>query len=161
MSMEEMKGMIKLPTPQRQQRSAPRQSRTTMSLQRRFVLMLLMRPDLATAADLNWAQISNDEDVLVKVALEAAIAYPQSKPAAILHHMQGKVNAGVMRDIERELHLLDESLDFSLEFEGARKQLKETYQKRDADALLSRLQEKLPSQLTDEEKALLRLGGRR
>lgn len=156
-SMDEMKGMIKMPTPQRQQKAMPKQNRTTMSLQRRFVLMILMRPDLANIEDITWVQQSNDEDALVKASLEAAIAYPQSKPAAILHQLQGKVDDRLMREVERELHLLDEGLDFALEFEGARKQIKELYQQREHSNLLDKIKEKPLSELTDEEKALLRL----
>lgn len=155
-SMDEMKGTIKMPTPQRQQKAMPKQARTTMSLQRRFVLMLLMRPDLAGAGDLVWAQQGSDEDVLVKASLEAAISYPQSKPAAILHHLRDKVDERLMREVERELHLLDEGLDFALEFAGARKQIRELYQQREHSHLLDKIKEKPLSELTDEERALLR-----
>ena len=53
-SLDEMKSMIKMPTIQRPKNAAPRQVRTTVSLQRRFLLMLLMRPDLVAQQDLEW-----------------------------------------------------------------------------------------------------------
>ena len=155
-SLDEIRGMIKLPTPQRQQKSLPRQARTTMSLQRRFVLMLLMQPALAVADDLAWALGNSDEDTLVKVALEAALAYPNSKPGAILHSLEGKVDGRIMREMERELHLLDESLDIALEFHGARTHLIELYAQRNHSLLLDKLKEKSLSELTEQEKALLK-----
>jgi len=158
-SLDEIRGMIKMPSSQRQQKSMPRQARTTMSLQRRFVLMLLMQPALASAEDLAWAMGSSEEDVLVKVSLEAALAYPNSKPGAILHSLEGKVDGRIMREMERELHLLDESLDIALEFQGARKHLIEMYTQRGHSILLDKLKEKSLSELTEQERALLKSMG--
>jgi DNA primase len=82
---------------------------------------------------------------------------PQSNPAAILHQMRKALDARLISEIQRELHLLDESLDFALEFEGARKQLKDIYSQRKHAKLLDSIKEKSLSQLTDEERALLKL----
>ncbi|MEO8418506.1 MAG: DNA primase [Methylophilaceae bacterium] len=151
-SLDEMQDMIKLPAMDRRPaKTAPRQSRTTVSLHRRFVLMLLMRPGLANGADLVWAQGSADEDMLVRAAIETAIANPKSNPAALLHELEAKVDARLLREIQRELHMLDESLDFALEFEGARKQLKEMFVQREHSFLLDKVQEKSLSELTAEE----------
>ncbi len=151
-SLDEMQVMIKLPAMDRRPaKTAPRQSRTTVSLHRRFVLMLLMRPGLANVADLVWAQGSADEDMLVRAAIETAIANPKSNPAALLHELEAKVDGRLLREIQRELHILDESLDFALEFEGARKQLKEMFVQREHSSLLDKVQEKSLSELTAEE----------
>ena len=156
-SLEEMRDMIKLPdTNQRPAKVAPRQSRTTMSLHRRFVLMLIMQPQLADKADLDWVHGNSEEDKLVRAAMEAAIAYPNSKPAAILHQFEGKVDGRLLSEIERELHILDESLDFALEFEGARKQIRELFAQREHSSLLDKIKEKSLSELTAEERALLK-----
>ena len=156
-SLDEMQDMIKLPDiSRRPQKAAPRQSRTTVSLHRRFVLMLVMRPQLAQQADLAWAKGSSEDDVLVRTAMEAALAYPNSKPAAILHQIEGKVDARLLREIEREIHILDENLDFALEFVGARKQIRELYIQREQSSLLHKIKEKPLSELTAEERALLK-----
>jgi DNA primase len=156
-SLDEMQDMIKLPDMSRRPaKTAPRQSRSTVSLHRRFVLMLLMRPDLANEADLVWAQGSADEDVLVRAAIEAAIANPKSNPAALLHELEAKVDARLLREIQRELHILDESLDFALEFEGARKQIREMFAQREHSSLLDKVKEKSLSELTAEEIELLK-----
>ena len=88
--------------------------------------------------------------------MEAALAYPNSKPAAILHQIEGKVDARLLREIEREIHILDENLDFALEFVGARKQIRELYIQREQSSLLHKIKEKPLSELTAEERALLK-----
>jgi DNA primase len=157
-TLDEMRSMIKLPPLNAAPtRSSPRQSRTTVSLHRRFVLMLLMRPALAQADDLEWLEGDAEEDRMVKIAIEIALQNPQSNPAAILHQMQKELDSRLVQEIQRELHVLDESLDFALEFEGARKQLKDTYSQRKHAKLLDSIKEKSLNQLTEEERALLKL----
>src|SRR5450830_1836744 len=156
-SLDEMRGMIKLPDlNQRPARAMPRQSRTTSSLQRRFVLMLLMQPALANEADLDWVQGNTEDDLLVAAAIKAALAYPNAHAASLLRQLEGEVDGRLMRELERELHLLDEKVDFALEFNGARKHLIETYTQRDQSKLLDTVKEKSLSELTERERALLK-----
>jgi DNA primase len=157
-TLDEMRGMIKLPPLNAPPaRTSPRQSRTTVSLHKRFVLMLLMRPSLAHEMDFDWLEGDAVEERMVKATIEAALLNPQSNPAAILHQMGKALDARLISEIQRELHLLDESLDFALEFEGARKQLKDIYSQRKHAKLLDSIKEKSLSQLTDEERARLKL----
>ena len=157
--MDEMRSMIALPdTERRPQKSQPRQPRTTVSLQRQFVSLLLMQPGLAQSEDLAWVSGNTDEDILVKQALQVALANPRSNPAALMQELQNKVDERLLREIHRELHVLDEKLDFALAFEGARKQLKELMSKRQHAMLLDKIKEKSLSELTAEEKALLKSG---
>ena len=155
-SHDEIQTLIRMPSIQRQKQAMPKQVRTPVSIQRRFLLMLLMRPDLVNAQDLNLIKGGTEEDQLLIAGINAAILYPTSKPAAILHHMQDKADAKLMREIERELQLLDESLDIALEMTGARKQLTEISQQRTHSNLFDKIKEKNLSDLTDEEKTLLR-----
>jgi len=148
--------MVRLPNLQRPQVARPKQTRTPVSIQRRFLLMLLMRPDLVTMQDLSWVKGDTEEDKMLRAAIDAAILYPSSKPAAILHYMQEKADAKLMREVERELQLLDESLDIELEMTGARTQLMGMHQQRAHSNLFDKIKEKSLSELTDEEKALLR-----
>jgi DNA primase len=118
--------------------------------------MLLMRPALASAADLDWVQGNAEDDLLVVAAIKAALAYPNAHAASLLRQLDGEIDGRLMREIERELHLLDESLDFALEFNGARKHLIETYTQRDQSKLLDTVKEKSLSELTEQERALLK-----
>ena len=103
-------------------------TRTAASIGRRFLLTVLMRPDLVEANDLNWAVADDEESRLLRLAMETALAYPSSKPAALMQHFQDKFSPALLRDIQRELHLLDDSLNVELEFAGARTQLMESHQ---------------------------------
>ncbi len=155
-SSQEFDAMIKLPKNQQPKSALPREVRKTVSLQRRFVLMALMRPDLVDESDLKWISDFGQEDILLREVIQIIRKYPDSKPAAILYQLETTVQGQLIREIERELHFLDESLDFALEFHGARKQLKEMYQQRSNSLLLEQLKEKSLSQLTDAERALLK-----
>lgn len=157
-TLDEMRSMIKLPAlnqPSRQ--SAPRQTRKTVSLHRRYVLMLVRQASLASAEDLQWLHGDEEEDRMVRMAIETALHNPQSNPAAIMHQLEKHLDDRLVREIQRELHLLDENLDFALEFEGARKQLREVYSQRKHSRLLDSIREKSLSQLTEEERELLKL----
>jgi DNA primase len=70
--------------------------------------------------------------------------------------MQDKADAKLIREVERELQLLDESLDIALEMSGARTQLSEMQQQRTQSHLFDKIKEKSLSELTEEERALLR-----
>jgi DNA primase len=118
--------------------------------------MLLMRPDLANVTDLEWMQGSSDEDTLLRAVLEVAALHPGSNPAALLHELQQRIDENQLRALQRELHILDENLDFALEFEGARKQIRDMYAQQGRDRLLDRVKEKSLSELTVEERELLK-----
>ncbi len=154
---EEMQDMMRLSSPNKPApRSSQKQMRTPQSLKKRFVLSLLMKPSLANAEDLTWLQGNAEEDHLVKNVLEVALQQPQSNPAVILRNLEHKVDARLLRDIERELHLLDESLDIALEFNGARTQLKDMMQNAQETLLLDRIKGKPLATLTEQERDFLR-----
>lgn len=153
----EMQSLLKLPAINKSPAKATqRQSRAPLSLKKRFVLMLLMQPGLAKPEHLNFVQGLGEEDVLLKAALNAALAQPQSRPAALLHTIAPQVDTRLLHEIQRELHLLDESLDFALEFEGARTQLAEVTQQKQHGGLLDALKEKPFNALTVEEREMLK-----
>ncbi len=154
---QEMQSMLKLPTPQKlAPKAAVRQMRSPISIKKRFVLMLLMQPQLAKPEHLAFAQTADEEDVLLTLAVNAALSQPQSKPATLLHSISPQVDARLLNEIQRELHLLDESLDIALEFSGACTQLRDMVDGVRDNHLLNILKEKPLAQLTDEERALLR-----
>lgn len=157
-SQEELEQMLNLAQPGKSTpKAAQRQLRTTLSLQRRFVLMLLMHPKLAKAEDVDWVCGNSLEDELVRCAITIAAANPASNPAALLRELAARADANLVRDIEQELYRLDENLDMQLEFAGARKQMQEQYAQRQHTSLLNNIREKSLGELTDEEKQQLRL----
>ncbi len=156
-SGDEMRRMMKLPETNRpQKRSAPKQARTTMSLQRRFALMAIMQPRLVQENDREWLTGASDEDEMMRQVVALALANPNAKPVAMLHALEPLIDVRLLPDLQRELHQLDESLDLALEFDGVRKQLKDMSTQRQKAFAVDRLKEKSLSQLTDEERELLK-----
>jgi DNA primase len=153
----EMQSLLKLPTPSKTPTKATqRQSRAPLSLKKRFVLMMLMQPSLAKNEHLNFSQGFGEENVLLEASIYAALDQPQSKPATLLHTIEPHVDPKLLHEIQRELQMLDESLDFALEFEGARTQLVEMTQQKQDDGMLNALKEKSLSALTDQEREMLK-----
>ena len=154
-SETEMQVLMRLPiTNKPPSKPAQRQSRKPLSLKTRFILMALMRPDLVNDGDLKLAEGSLDVDIFFKEVLQACLLRPQFKPAALLHQIQGYPK--LMHEIELELNHLDESLDFALEFEGARTQLTEMVQQGREVKLLNEIKEKPLSALSLEEREMLK-----
>ncbi len=160
LSSEEMQSLLKLPNVNRPPAQArPKQTRTTVSLQKRFCLMLLMRPALAIESDLVWVGGEAEEDILLKQTIETCLSHPHSKPAVLMRELEGKVEAKGLRELERELSLLDETLDLERELAGTRQQLQDVYSHQQSSSLLARVGEKPLSALTEEEKVLLKSVG--
>lgn len=154
---QEMLSVLKLPNLNKSPAKAmQRQSRAPISIVKRFVLMLLMQPGLARPEQLALAQGFDEESVLLKCVIQAALEQPQSKPATLLHTISAMVEPRLWREIQRELHLLDESLDFELEFLGAYAQLTEAANTKRETSLLAQLKEKPFAQLSQQERDLLR-----
>lgn len=159
LSVDEMHGLLKLPNLNKvPQRARPKMTRTTISLQRRFCLMLLMKPSLAMESDLTWVDSQADEDILLKQTIETCLRHPHSKPAVLMRELERKVEANVLRELERELTLLDETL-VDQELAGTRRQLQDVYSHRQSSILLARISEKPLSALTEDEIALLKSVG--
>jgi DNA primase len=118
--------------------------------------MLFMQPGLASQDDLLWLQGDSNEEVLLQQAIETCLMHPHSKPVVIMRELENKVDAKLLRELERELSLLDETLDFASEFAGARQQLQQAYTQKQEGVLLAQISEKPLSALTENEKALLK-----
>jgi DNA primase len=153
---DEMQSLLKLPkvggTPKK---AIQRQSRSPLSLKKRFILLALMRPNLVVQEDVYLVDGVTEEDVFFRDVLNLCLANPAFKPAVLLHSIKG-ADVNLMAEIERGLHQLEESLDFALEFDGARTQLLEGAQQFRGARLLNEIKEKPLSALTLEEREMLK-----
>ncbi len=157
LSLEALEQKLKLPKPNKiPVKSMQKHSRALLSIEKRFVLMLMMQPSLAKPEYLHFGLGFSEHDLLLKATVNAALQQPQSKPAALLHVIEPQVEPRLLREIQRELQQLDESLDFKLEFMGACTQLMEATQKRREGSMLDTLKEKPLSALTAEEREMLK-----
>ena len=157
LSIDEMQSLLKLPNLNKAPVQAkPKLTRTTLSLQKRFCLMLLMQPALANKNDLAWALGNADEDILLHQTIEICLHRPHSKPVVIMRELEHKVDEKVLSELARELNVLDDTIDFSLEISGARNQLQDAYAQKIEDILLAQVSEKPLSALTENERLLLK-----
>jgi len=160
LSADEMHSLLRLPNVNKPPvPGRPKLTRTTVSLQKRFCLILLRRPSFAMQADLALVDGRTDEDVLLKQTIETCLLYPHSNSAVLLHELEAKIEAKVLNELGSELMLLDETLDFEKELAGIRMQLQDVYSHQESTSLLARISEKPLSALTEEEKALLKSVG--
>jgi DNA primase len=155
----EMQSLLRLPKIGKAPGKAlKRQSRSPLSLKKRFVLMALMQPELVSERDLDLFEGDSEEAGFFLNVLNACLVNPTFKPAVLLHTIKS-ADTGLMMEIERELHQFEESLDIALELEGARTQLLEGKQQFKEMKLLNEIKEKSLSALTSEEREMLkRLG---
>lgn len=157
LSVEALEHKLKLPNPNKvAAKATQKQSRAPLSIEKRFVLMLLMQPSLAKPAHLDFGLGFSEQDILLKSIVNVALQQPQSKPAALLHSIEAQIEPRLLREIQRELQLLDESLDFKLEFEGACTQLMEATQQKREDNMLDMLKQKPFSSLSEQERGMLK-----
>jgi DNA primase len=160
LSPEEMQALLKLPNLNKAPVQAkPKLTRTTVSLQKRFGLMLLMHPNLALQEDLRLLDERDDADVLLRQVIEICLMYPHSKPAVLLRELERKIDTSILQELQRELTLLDDTLDQAQEVVGARQQLQAVHTQRQGASLLARISEKPLSALTADEIALLKSVG--
>lgn len=153
----EMQRMLKLPDPVKTKEKAVRQrSRTPLSLYVRLALMLLMRPQWAKPELMAEIAGESDEEQMLRVVVRAAIAKPESRPVVLLQMIAPYISEVLRHQLQRELSLFDEALDFTLEFEGACTQLSDMALIVREKSLLGRLTEKPFSTLSDAEREALR-----
>jgi DNA primase len=158
-----MQSLLKLPNLTRAPVDArPKLTRTTLSMHKRYCLMLLMQPALASRNDLSWAEGNADEDILLQQTIETCLTHPHSKPIVIMRALESRVDAKVLAELERELNVLDETLDLAEELVGARRQLEDAYVQKKEALLLAQISDKPLSALTENERTLLKsLGNKR
>ena len=155
-SNEEMQGLLKLTrVGMAPKQVVKRQSKSPLSIKKLFILLALARPSLVEQADLSLLGGGSEEDAFLRSVLQACLENPTFNPSALLHVVK-RLDEDLMEQIQRELHQLEENLDFALEIEGARTQLKGGMQQIRGTQLLNAIKEKPFSALTVEEKEMLK-----
>jgi len=152
----EMQSLLNLAKPGKAKpKAVRRQPRFPLSIKKRFALMALMKPDLLQEWDVALFNSGAEEDQFLQDIVSVSWQNATYKPAALLHMVKTD-NPSLMREIERELHQLEDDLDFDLELDGARTQLIETGQQLREAKLLDGIKEKPLSALTEEEREMLK-----
>ncbi|CAN6135305.1 DnaG DNA primase (bacterial type) [Methylophilaceae bacterium] len=157
LSTDEMQALLKLPNLNKTPTSArPKLTRTTHSLHQRFCLTLVMHPELASAADLEWLIGDSANELLLQETIAICLQNPQAKPVVIMRGLEGQIDITLQRELEQALNVLDETLDLAQELAGARQQLQQLYAQKTDQALLAKISEKPLSSLTENERNQLK-----
>ena len=155
-SDEEMQSLLKLPrVGVAPKQAVKKQSKSPLSIKKQFILLALARPSLVEQADLSLLGGGSEEDAFLRSVLQACLENPTFNPSALLHVVKS-LDEDLMAQVQRELHQLEENLDFALEIEGARTQLTGGMQQIRGTQLLNAIKEKPFSALTVEEKEMLK-----
>lgn len=158
LSADEMQSLVKLPNLQQSSRKPQqhkRQNPKRLSLEMRYCLLMILQPHLADPADNNWLS-SDKAGALLKTIIEVCHANAGSKPAAILHALGEQITQTQLKALQNALSQLDDNLDMESELTGTRAQLKRQMTQQQTQATLVKLNQKSLSELTEEERALLK-----
>jgi DNA primase len=115
-----------------------------------------MRPELASAADLEWLIGDSANELLLQKTIAICLQNPQAKPVVIMRALEGQIDITLQRELEQALNVLDETLDLAKELAGARQQLQQLYAQKNDQALLAKISEKPLSSLTENERNQLK-----
>jgi DNA primase len=160
LSSEEINHLLKLPKlNQENKKFKPALTRTTISPKRRFCLLMIMLPHLASEDFKSWMHGNHVDDALLRNTLEICLQHPHAKPVTIMRALEASLDAALFSELELELHKLDESLDLTLEFNGTAQKMKQLYLADQQAMLSSNIIQKPLHSLTDEERALLKTLG--
>ncbi len=158
LSTEEMQSLVKLPSLQQSSRKPQQQKRQNpkrLSLEMRYCLLMILQPHLANPADNEWLS-SDKAGTLLKTIIETCHANAGSKPAAILHALGEQITQPQLKALQNALSELDDNLDMASELAGTRAQLKRQMTQQQTQATLAKLNQKSLSELTEEERTLLK-----
>jgi DNA primase len=160
LSLDEMQSLTKLPNlNQAPKPFRPKLSRETLSIEKKYCLMLIMRPDLSDKKDLEWISGNEPIEELLRQTIEICTEHPNNKPVAIMRMLAGRIEDNIYKALQNELNQLDDAIDFESELLGARQQLNNTHLKHQESALLERISGKPLSSLTEDERTLLKTLG--
>jgi DNA primase len=155
-SQAELESLMNLAQPTARRKSAPaRNSRKPPTLVRRFIQMVLLRPQLALQLDASMVPGNGVEDEVFGHLIRLASESPHSATSALLQALRGNVPESLMAEISAEVMEVDDAFEVEDEFEGAMKQLRENLGQRELAVVLRIAQEQGLQALSQEQKMLL------
>lgn len=160
LSLDEMHSLLKLPNVNKPiKQKQPPKSRNTISLVKRFCLLMILQPHLCETEDLEWLDQQHAAADVIKAIIETCTSNPDAKPVVIFRTLSTLIPTAQCNALEKAIHQFDDSIDLASELAGARKQLEKQMRHEKQSTLLAQLSEKPLNQLTEEERTLLRKFG--
>ena len=127
-----------------------------MNPTRRFILFIIIKPNLALESDLALFLAKNNEHNLAKNIIQSALLNKENNAAVMLHFLAGQIDKELLREMEEQIAKIDVDLSIESEVDALRKSLRNKLLVSANKVKLNELQQKSLGSLTDEEKAFLK-----
>ncbi|MBU3736039.1 MAG: DNA primase [Methylobacterium sp.] len=158
LSLEELESALGLRSAASKRPSqTQRNHRKPLTLERKLIHMLLIKPALAARLDPRLVSGKSAEDEVLRRLLALIAEQPQQKAASLLHTLQQDMPEQLRAELSSELMEADDTLGLEEEFTGALQQLNKRWEQQVSTAaeLLQLAQERGLQALTPEQRAML------
>jgi len=158
LSLEELESALGLRSAASKRPSqTQRNHRKPLTLERKLIHMLLIKPALAARLDPRLVSGKSAEDDVLRRLLALIAEQPQQKAASLLHTLQQDMPEQLRAELSSELMEADDTLGLEEEFTGALQQLNKRWEQQVSTAaeLLQLAQERGLQALTPEQRAML------
>ena len=157
LDMQEINNILKSPSRSKFGRASTKiENRIPMNPTRRFILFIIIKPNLALESDLALFLAKNNEHNLAKNVIHSALLNKENNAAVMLHFLAGQIDKELLREMEEQIAKIDVDLSIESEVDALRKSLRNKLLVSANKVKLNELQQKSLGSLTDEEKAFLK-----
>lgn len=156
LDIEEINNILNISLNTKIKKSRKILKRIPISPIRRFILFILIKPDLAIDSDLKIFKLNENDNILAKKIIQNALGNKDNNTAAMLHFLASEIDQEQLKEIEEQIANINEDLSIKDEVEALRESLQKKLLTSANKSKLSELQQKSLGSLTDEEKAFLK-----
>ena len=154
LSLRELEELLKLDSIVKPKKRYPFElARQAPSLKKQLVVRLFMRPHLAHVSDLDLSNGQQEEDLLLKSAIELCLQYPDSKPAALVQLLNARRGERVADNVFNALILMHDTAIEEEEIEAIRVKLRIQDAKQARQMHIADLLKKPFNTLSENERA--------
>ena len=135
------------------------QTKKTMTIKRKFLLLLIAKPELFNLQD---SELFNDhgiEDQILKLIAELKsqqLLNENTKCSALLHLLEDKVDDNLLNELKEQISDLSEKMDLDEEFRMVKASFLDKDLKHKQSIKFSEVKNKKLSQMTEEEREFLK-----
>lgn len=156
LDIEEINNILNISLNTKIKKSRKILKRIPISPIRRFILFILIKPELAIDSDLKIFKLNENDNILAKKIIQNALGNKDNNTAAMLHFLASEIDQEQLKEIEEQIANINEDLSIKDEVEALRESLQKKLLTSANKSKLSELQQKSLGSLTDEEKAFLK-----
>lgn len=135
------------------------QSKKTMTIKRKYLLLLLAKPELFEPQDVEFFNDQGVEDQIVKLiaALKSEQLFNENtKCAALLHLLEDKIDENLLNELKEQISDLNEKMDLDEEYKMVRASFLDKDLKHKQSMKFSEVKNKKLSEMTEEDKEFLK-----